>query len=62
MDVIPFLVVVESVFNLPADAKLVQIGAMLWPLEESVRFKSEAVKLDDKKLRLKVTEWNYDLM
>jgi len=42
-------VVVDSVFNMPPDSRLVQVGALLWPLEKNVKFSSEDYELNDKR-------------
>lgn len=42
-------IVVDSVFNMPPDSRLVQVGALLWPLEKNVKFSSEDYELNDKR-------------
>ncbi len=42
-------VVVDSVFNMPPDSRLVEVGALLWPLEKNVKFSSEDYELNDKR-------------
>jgi hypothetical protein len=34
---------------MPPDSNLVEVGALLWPLEKSVKFSSDVVELNDKK-------------
>ena len=34
---------------MPPDSNLVEVGALLWPLEKSVKFSSDVVELNDKR-------------